>query len=247
MIEDGGELWTSLDGVTWIPAEEGERPPPASPDTRTDGAAVVVRRKPGGDAHGMLGTERLWANSDGTSWREIALRPSQDNWIPSVETGQFGWVVYSPPREATVSFDGQEAFQGQRNGNLGLWYTPDTKAWFEVTDLGPLVVDAIHGVGEVGVIDTAMIVRDTDILAYVHIARNIGFGMMGDPQTEIWQLDLSLEESDQAFDFSAQSLCDWFSSEVVDAIVTSTYEELGVPLDPVDEMLQRQDQNFDCF
>jgi hypothetical protein len=71
-----------------------------------------------------------------------------------------------------------------------LWYTPDTEAWFEVTDLGPLA-DAISNVGEVGVIDTAMIVRDTDILVYVHIAKNLGFGWMGDPHTDIWRLELS--------------------------------------------------------
>ena len=194
-IEQVGELWTSLDGVTWIPAVGGERPPPASPEAPIEGAAVVVRRNPLGDRYGLLVAEGLWATSDGTSWREIALRPSQDNWIPWVETGGLGWVVYSPPRVAIVEADASSLFQGPLPGNLGLWYTPDTEAWFEVTDLGPLS-DTIHNVGEVGVIDTAMIVRDTDILVYVHIAKNIGFGFMGDPHTDIWQLELSPEESD---------------------------------------------------
>jgi hypothetical protein len=49
------------------------------------------------------------------------------------------------------------------------------------------------------------------------------------------------------FDFSTQSLCDWFSPEEIDAIVTSTYRELGVPLDPGDGMDRRQDNNSDCF
>jgi hypothetical protein len=153
-----------------------------------------VRRNPTGDLYGMLVAEGLWATSDGTSWREIPLRPSQDNWIPWVATGGLGWVVYSPPREATVEADGSSAFQGQRNGNLGVWYTPDTEAWFEVTDLGPLA-NAGDYVGEVGVIDTAMIVRDTDILVYVYIAKNVGFGFMGNPHTDIWRLDLSPGES----------------------------------------------------
>ena len=195
-IERVGELWTSLDGVTWMPAVGGEQPPPVSPEAPIEGAAVVVRRNPLGDLYGQLVAEGLWATSDGTSWREIALRPSQDNWIPWVETGGLGWVVYSPPAEATVEADTSRYFQGPRHGNLGLWYTPDTEAWFEVTDLGPLA-DAIHSVGEVGVIDTAMIVRDTDILVYVHIAKNIGFGFMGDPHTDIWRLDLFLGAQSQ--------------------------------------------------
>lgn len=188
-IKEVGEPWTSLDGVTWIPAVGGERPPPASPEAPTVGAAVVVRRNPIGDQYGMLVTEGLWATSDGTSWREIALRPSQDNWIPWVETGEFGWVVYSPPREATVEADGSSAFQGQRNGNLGLWYTPDTEAWFEVTDLGPLV-DTFENVGAIGVVDAAMVVRDDDILVFVHVAENSGFGVFGQLLTEIWRLEL---------------------------------------------------------
>ena len=189
-IEEAGEVWTSLDGVTWIPAVEGERPPFASPEASTDVAEVVVRRNPIADQYGLLVAEGLWATSDGTSWREIPLRPSEDNWIPWVETGEFGWVVYSPPREATGSADGRSSFQGWRHGNLGLWYTPDTETWFEVTDLGPLA-DAVYNLGEVAVLDTAMIVRDTDILVYVHIAKSGAYGIMSSPHTEIWRLDLS--------------------------------------------------------
>jgi hypothetical protein len=235
-IEDGGELWTSLDGVTWIPAEEGERSPPASPGTPTDGPTVVVRRNPIGDQYGMLVAEGLWATSDGTSWREIPLRPSQDNWIPWVATGGLGWVVYSPPGEATVEADGSEAYQGPRPGNLGLWYTPDTEAWFEVTDLGPLadtvgntvdldgeVVVAVSD-GEAGVFGAAMIVRDTDILVYVNIATASGW-VISNPHTEIWRLDLSLGEPVEAFDFSTQSLCEWFSPEEIDTIVARAYED----------------------
>jgi len=29
VIEEGGELWTSSDGLTWMTAEEDDRPPPA--------------------------------------------------------------------------------------------------------------------------------------------------------------------------------------------------------------------------
>jgi hypothetical protein len=239
-IEEVGELWTSLDGVIWLPADEGERPPPASLDTPADGAAVVVGHYPTGDRYGMLVSGGLWATSDGTSWREIPLRPSQDNWIPWVGTGEFGWVVYSPPREAIFSF------HGWRHGNLGLWYTPDTEAWFEVTDLGPLA-NAVYNRGEVGVIDTAMIVRDNDILVYAYIAGSGAYGIMSDPHTEIWQLDLSPREPAEAFDFSTQDLCEWFSPEDITQIVASTYEELGVP--PMSEALdldEAQDQNSDC-
>lgn len=50
----------------------------------------------------------------------------------------------------------------------------------------------------------------------------------------------------EPFDFSTQSLCDWFSPEDIDAIVTSTYEELGVPLDRGYEMHEEQDQTSEC-
>jgi hypothetical protein len=51
----------------------------------------------------------------------------------------------------------------------------------------------------------------------------------------------------EPFDFNTQSLCDWFSPEQIDAIVTSTYEQYGIPLDPERTMDQRQDQHSDCF
>ena len=51
----------------------------------------------------------------------------------------------------------------------------------------------------------------------------------------------------EPFDFNTQSLCHWFSPEQIDAIVTSTYEQYGIPLDPERTMDQRQDQNSDCF
>jgi hypothetical protein len=54
-------------------------------------------------------------------------------------------------------------------------------------------------------------------------------------------------DAGEPFDFSTQSLCEWFSPEEIDEIVTSTYEDLGVRLDPSDEMDQRQDENSDCF
>ena len=66
------------------------------------------------------------------------------------------------------------------------------------------------------------------------------------PTTTV-ETDVPPETTEGIFDFSTQSLCDWFSPEEIDAIVTSTYEQLGVPLDPGDEMDRRQDQNFDCY
>jgi hypothetical protein len=193
----------------------------------------------------MLVAEGLWATSDGTSWREIPLRPSQDNWIPWVETGEFGWIVYSPPREATVEADGSSAGEGDRHGNLGLWYTPDTEAWFEVTDLGPLA-DAIHNLGEIGVLGTAMIVQNDDILVYVHIAKSGAYGIMGNPHTEIWRLDLSPVKLTGAFDFSTQDLCEWFSPDDINRIVASAYKEHGAK-PPSEPMTRSQDENFDCF
>jgi len=189
-----GDLWTSADGVTWVPAEAGDQRPAAPADRPTGGAAVEVRRNPVADEDVMRGARSLWATTDGESWREITLRPSNDNWLPTVAAGGLGWVIYSPPMEATVSASGNEAYQGPRAGNLGLWYTPDTEAWFEVTDLGPLA-DTVHQIGEAGVIDTTLIVEDNDILVYALIARNMGFGVVGDPHTEIWRLELSADTS----------------------------------------------------
>ncbi len=63
-----------------------------------------------------------------------------------------------------------------------------------MTDLGPLA-DTIHQIGEAGVIDTTLIVEDNDILVYALIARNMGFGVVGDPRTEIWRLELSADTS----------------------------------------------------
>ena len=189
-----GDLWTSPDGVTWVPAEAGDQKPAAPADGQADGAAVEVRRNSVANEFGMLVGEGLWATIDGETWREIALRPSNDNWMPTVTAGGLGWVVYSPPMEAGVTeFEGN-AYQGPRDGNLGLWYTPDTETWLEVTDLGPLA-DTIHQIGEAGVIDTTLIVEDNDILVYALIARNMGFGVVGDPRTEIWRLELSADTS----------------------------------------------------
>jgi hypothetical protein len=50
-----------------------------------------------------------------------------------------------------------------------------------------------------------------------------------------------------AFDFASHSLCEWFSPEDIHAIVASTYMELGVPLDPTDQMQQMHDENSDCY
>jgi hypothetical protein len=49
------------------------------------------------------------------------------------------------------------------------------------------------------------------------------------------------------FDFASDSLCEWFSPEEIHAIVASTYMELGVPLDPTDQMRQMHDENSDCY
>ena len=192
IIEDTGELWTSLDGVTWVPAETGDQKPAARADGATDGASVVVRRNPTADEIGILVADGLWASTDEETWREIALRPSNDDWVPTETTGGLGWVVYSPPSYAAILADGSELYQGPRAGNLGLWYTPDTEAWFEVTDLGPLKHVNWGGIREVGVLEAATVVRDNDILVYAYIGEQLGFAV-SNPHTEVWRLELSVD------------------------------------------------------
>ena len=217
------------------------------------GTQLVVERNPLADLYGAQVTDALKATDDGATWREIVLPPAEDNWVPMVAAGDWGWLVYSPPREATVASDGESMYQGQRRGNLGLWYTPDTHDWNEVTDIGPLV-DAPENMIDDGlqVIDVTIVVRDNDALVYARIADNQGFGHFSQLRTEIWQLapDGRIAPEPvmgEVFDFSTQSLCDWFSPEEIDAIVTSTYKELGVPLDWGDALDRRQDETSDCF
>ncbi|MGI9642678.1 MAG: hypothetical protein ACR2N9_07830 [Acidimicrobiia bacterium] len=231
-----GELWQSSDGITWVPASDDQTRPVPEESASTREASVIVdvmfESEPNRDTERLA---RLLASSDGSIWREVNLRPYQDDWSPTVAGGGFGWLVHSPPMaaRATSSFP--------RQSNLGLWYTPDTEAWFEVTDLGPLADYA--RIGNSGVWDVAMIVRDDDILVFAFIGQHLGFGHGRDYRTEVWQLQLQLSEP---FDFSTQSLCDWFSPEEIDAIVVATYEEAGVPLDPEAELDQRDGQNSDC-
>ena len=210
----GGQMWESTDGVTWVPAGDDQQWPPPPTDASTTGSAVIVEYE-GNRATERVG--RLLATSDGSTWREINLRPYEDNWVPRVAEGGLGWLVYSPPMARGASWS------APRLSNHGLWYTPDTEAWFEVANLGPLV--NYGDIGEVGVWDVAMIVRDDDIFVFAYIAENFGFGNGSQHRTEIWRLDLSHGEPVEAFDFSTQSLCDWFSPEDIDAIVARAYED----------------------
>jgi hypothetical protein len=173
----GGQMWESTDGVTWVPASDDQQWPPPPTDASATGSAVIVEYE-GDRATERVG--RLLATSDGSTWREINLRPYEDNWIPRVAEGGLGWLVYSPPMAAGAGWSGPRA------SNHGLWYTPDTEAWFEVANLGPLV--NYGDVGEVGIWDVDMIVRDDDILVFAYIAENLGFGNGSQHRTEIWQL-----------------------------------------------------------
>lgn len=174
----GGQLWESTDGVTWVPASDDQEWPPTLTGESMAGPAVIVEYE-GNRATERVG--RLLATSDGSNWREINLRPYEDNWIPRVAEGGLGWLVYSPPTAQGASWSGPRA------SNHGLWYSPNTEAWFEVADLGPLAEYA--DIGEVGVWDVAMIVRDNDILVFAYLAENIGFGNGSQHRTEIWQLE----------------------------------------------------------
>lgn len=185
VMETTGELWKSSDGVTWIHVEDSdERTTPPTRDSTSGGAVVVeyhVDPMSYDSASGVA--DRLVATSDGSTWREINLRPFQDHWIPRAADGVLGWFVYSPPRANT------EHSSSPWSSNLGLWYTPDTEVWFEVTDLGPL--DSLGSVGAVGVMDMAIVVRDDDAFVFAHTAENVGFGVFGQPKTEIWRLELA--------------------------------------------------------
>lgn len=185
VIETTGELWKSSDGVTWFHVEDSDEL--ATPPTRysTSGGAVVVEYHVDPMSYDSTSgvADGLVATGDGSTWREINLRPFQDDWIPRVADGVLGWFVYSPPRANT------ESSSIPRSSNLGLWYTPDTEVWFEATNLGPL--DSLGDVGTVGVMDMAIVVRDDDAFVFAHTAENVGFGVFGQPKTEIWRLELA--------------------------------------------------------
>ena len=59
-----GDLWTSADGVTWVPAEAGDQRPAAPADGPTGGAAVEVRRNPVSDEEVMGGASFVWETTD---------------------------------------------------------------------------------------------------------------------------------------------------------------------------------------
>ena len=242
--EDDGsppDYWRSVDGVAWTRADEGG--PPPSTEAAVAGASVSVERVISEGEGGTRVDNVVMATSSGALPRAINLRPFQNDWMPRVMMGDLGWVVFSPALEVGLAGNGS---QGPRIGNLGLWYSPDTETWFEVTDRGPLV-DTFGDVGPIDVFDEGIVVRDDDILVFAATAEDVGWGIVSQLETEIWRLELSPGEPAEAFDFATQSLCDWFSPADIDAIVTSTYEELGVPLDPRDEMEQREGQNSDCY
>ncbi len=145
--EDDGsppDYWRSVDGVAWTRTDEGG--PPPSGDAAVAGASVSVERVISEGEGGTRVDNVVMATSSGALPRAINLRPFQNDWMPRVMMGDLGWVVFSPALEVGLAGNGS---QGPRIGNLGLWYSPDTETWFEVTDRGPLA----DNYGDVGPID----------------------------------------------------------------------------------------------
>ena len=118
----------------------------------------------------------LWTTADGIAWTEIALRPSSNGWTPEVEYGGLGWLVYSPARSETAYSGGPDA------RNLGLWLSRDADQWFDLDEIGPL--------GSGG--PRTFIVRDDHVLVFIGADRGPeqGWGVPGDPVTEVWRLDV---------------------------------------------------------
>jgi hypothetical protein len=109
-----------------------------------------------------------------------------------------------------------------------LWYTPDTEAWFEVTDLGPLEHANWAEIGEDGVLEAATVVRDNDILVYAYIGEQIGFGV-SNPHTEVWRLELSADTSSAP----QETVPSTTEPAVADDGVASPDESLGAEWNPI--------------
>lgn len=252
----GGDIKESSDGYSWEDSSisiAGFNELDSSAGPKASETQLVVDLNPTGVLYEMQVPVALRASDDGTTWREIVLPPTGTNWVPEIAGGEWGWLVYSPPIEASVASDGQSAYQGPRPGNLGLWYTPDTHTWHEVADLGPLVdaPETMINDGGLQVIDISIEVRDTDAVVYARIADNLGFGTFSQLRTEIWRLAPGSQTPSgrglgEVFDLAAHDLCDWFSPEEINEIVTSAYEQHGVEASG-ESMTRRQDRYNACF
>ncbi|MGB9357658.1 MAG: hypothetical protein WCC01_03785, partial [Acidimicrobiia bacterium] len=193
--EDDGsppDYWRSVDGVAWTRADEGG--PPPSTEAAVAGASVSVERVISEGEGGTRVDNVVMATSSGALPRAINLRPFQNGWMPRVMMGDLGWVVFSPALEVGLAGNGSQA---PRIGNLGLWYSPDTETWFEVTDRGPLA-DNYGDVGPIDYFGEGIVVRDDDILVFAATAEDVGWGIVSQLETEIWRLELSADPTPAA-------------------------------------------------
>jgi hypothetical protein len=104
-------LWTSADGVTWVPMMERSPFP--------DGAYVYDLAWSGGRyvAVGGIGynTAMLWSSFDGRSWEPFdRFAADEEIDLVDVEVGPLGWVVIAAPR------DGSD--------RIG-WFSEDGECW----------------------------------------------------------------------------------------------------------------------
>ena len=195
--EDDGsppDYWRSVDGATWTRTDEGGLPRPPSGDVAVAGASVSVERVISEGEGGTRVDNVVMATSSGALPRAINLRPFQNGWMPRVMMGDLGWVVFSPALEVGLAGNGSQA---PRIGNLGLWYSPDTETWFEVTDRGPLA-DNYGDVGPIDYFGEGIVVRDDDILVFANTAEEVGWGIVSQLETEIWRLELSADPTPAA-------------------------------------------------
>ena len=77
----------------------------------------------------MRGEANLWEPPTEKRGERSPSAPLNDNWMPTVTAGGLGWVVYSPPMEATVSKFGVVPTKVPGSGTSDSRYTPDTEAW----------------------------------------------------------------------------------------------------------------------
>ena len=195
--EDDGsppDYWRSVDGATWTRTDEGGLPRPPSGDVAVAGTSVSVERVISEGEGGTRVDNVVMATSSGALPRAINLRPFQNGWMPRVMMGDLGWVVFSPALEVGLAGNGSQA---PRIGNLGLWYSPDTETWFEVTDRGPLA-DNYGDVGPIDYFGEGIVVRDDDILVFANTAAEVGWGIVSQLETEIWRLELSADPTPAA-------------------------------------------------
>lgn len=177
----------SASGATW---SDLALPPPDSPLALPD---IHLSEVASADGLNLVSTSwgyGLWVTDDGSSWDEIVLLPADSNWIPHLAVGELGWIVFSPASRSTLDLERNSAHTGPYPANLGLWHSPDAQSWTSL-NLGPLA--SRTQVGEVGLLQSTLVVGDQDVYVFAFAGESKGFGSVGNPTTEVWRLDPSSE------------------------------------------------------